>query len=298
MSFNAYARVEVVLRPGTTRDQVEAACRDFLDWRGYELLPNDTELFETGVAFDEAAGHFTLQITSQCPAGFGDDTFRPLVLAIGELALRPFSARLLNEDTSNDDSREYEVIAGPAAQLSEYKAREASYALEEHLQHISLPPGSTGDSMAELAARSCMTIATIAPASAGSERVARVAVDLTGMDLDETRRVRIARLATAIAREIAGQNGEALQLEAGPGAGAADWVLARTSRIGSYLHARSAMLADTANRGRNKRDPNGYDYNVVTRDVLAEVGAIEQAALARGTPVEDPADTPAVAPRA
>lgn len=47
MGFNAYARVDAILRPQVTRDQVEDACRSFLDWRGYELLGDDAELYET-----------------------------------------------------------------------------------------------------------------------------------------------------------------------------------------------------------------------------------------------------------
>jgi len=204
MGFNAYARVDAILRPGTTREQVEEACRDFMDWRGHELLPDDSDLHETGVAYDPATQCFSLQVTSECPLGFGIDTFRPLVLAIGELATQPFAATLVNEDTSNEDSREFVVIAGPADQISEFQFRRARCAIDEQLKYIDLPPGTPGDSVAELATRECMTISTLASGQADSEEVARVAVDLTGLDFDAGRRDRIARLATALAREIAG----------------------------------------------------------------------------------------------
>lgn len=113
MGINAYARVDAILRPEITREQVQAACRAFLDWRGYELLDDDSDLHETGVAYDERTQCFTLQITCECPRGFATDTFRPLVLAVGELAAEPFAATLVNEDTSNDDSREFVVSPGP-----------------------------------------------------------------------------------------------------------------------------------------------------------------------------------------
>ena len=159
MGFNAYARVDAILRPGITSEQVEEACRDFLDWRGYELLPDDSDLHETGVAYDPSTQCFSLQITSECPNGFGTDTFRPLVVAIGELAATPFAATLVNEDTGNDDSREFVVIAGPVDQIGEFQFRRARCAIEEQLRHVDFPPGSTGDSVADLATRECMTIA-------------------------------------------------------------------------------------------------------------------------------------------
>lgn len=220
MGFNAYARADAILRPEVTREQVEDACRDFLDWRGYELLDDDSELHETGVAYDVSTQCFTLQITSECPHCFATDTFQPLVLAIGELAAEPFAATLVDEDTSNEDSREFVVIAGPSDQLSEFQFRRARCAIEEQLRHVDFPPGSRGDSVADLATRECMTITTIAPSAGSDGAVARVAVDLTGLELDAPRRERIARLATALAREIAGDE---LLLEARPGAGAADW---------------------------------------------------------------------------
>ena len=215
MGFNAYARVEATLRPEVTREQVEDACRNFLDWRGYDLLANDFHLHETGVAYDGSTQCFTLQITSECPRSFATDTFRPLVLAIGELASEPFAATLVNEDTSNEDSREFVVLAGPVDQIGEFRFRRARCAIEEQLNDIDLPPGTPGDSLAQLALRDNMTFSTKAPGEAGPSEVARVAVDLAGLDLDAGRRDRIARLATALAREIAGDE---LLLSTGPGA--------------------------------------------------------------------------------
>lgn len=280
MGFNAYARVDATLRPGTTSEQVEEACRDFLDWRGYKLLPNDSDLHETGVAYDPATQYFTLQITSECPHSFGTDTFQPLVLAIGELAAEPFVATLVNEDTSNDDSRELVVTAGPAEQLGEFAFRRAQCAIDEQLQYVEFPPGSTGDSAAELATRTCMTISTFSEADGGTggEGVARVAVDLTGLDLDAGRRDRIARLATALAREIAGDE---LLLKARPGAGAADWVLARTTAIARKLDERNEVINDEANDGRDARVPTAEDYNLAVRSTMMEVIAIERDALTR-----------------
>lgn len=280
MGFNAYSRVEAILRPGTTSEQVEEACRDFMDWRGYELLDDDSDLHETGVAYDQATQCFTLQITSECPGGFATDTFRPLMLAIGELAAEPFAATLVNEDTGNEDSREFVVVAGPSDKISEFQFRRARWAIEEQLQHVDFPPGSRGDSVADLATRECMTIATIAPADtrSGGEAVARVAVDLTGLELDGHRRDRIARLAAALAREIAGDE---LLLEARPGAGAADWVLARTAGLAAQLDARNALINDEANDGRNARVPTGDDYNRAFSETVSEVIAIEREALAR-----------------
>lgn len=279
MGFNAYARVDAILRPEITRDQVEDACRDFLDWRGYELLDDDSDLYETGAAYDEATQCFTLQITSECPRCFGTDTFQPLVLAIGELAAEPFVATLVDEDTSNEDSREFVVIAGPADKIGEFQFRRARFAIEEQLRHVDFPPGSTGDSVAELATRECMTITTLAPtAGSVSEAVARVAVDLTGLELDGQRRERIARLTAAIAREIAGDE---LLLEARPGAGAADWVLARATGLASRLDARNSLINDEANDGRDARVPNADDYNLAFSETVSEVIAIEREAMAR-----------------
>lgn len=147
---------------------------------------------------------FTLQITCECPRGFPTDTFRPLVLAIGELTAEAFAATLVNEDTSNEDSREFMVIAGPADQIGEFRFRRARCAIEDQLKDIDLPPGTPGDSIAELAMRDSMTFSTLTPGEANPSEVARVAVDLTGLDFDAGRRDRIARLATAPAREIAG----------------------------------------------------------------------------------------------
>lgn len=214
MGFNAYSRIDVTLRPGTTRQQVEDACRDFLDWRGYELLTNDSDLSQTGVAFERATRSFTLQITSECPHGFAIDTFRPLVLAIGELAEEPFTAILVNEDTSNDDSREFPVVAGPADQIGEYRFGRALCAIEDQLPDIDLPPGTPGATVAELASKERMTFSTTGPGTAACAAVARVTVDLTGLEFDAARRDRIARLATTLAREIAGND---LRLSTMPG---------------------------------------------------------------------------------
>ncbi|VTU44218.1 hypothetical protein [Variovorax sp. RA8] len=188
MGFNAYARVQATLRTDVTREQVEATCRDFLDWRGYELLGDDFDLHETGVAYDVSTQLFTLQITCECPHGFATDTFQPLVLAIGELAAEPFAATLLNEDTSNEDSREFVVQAGPADQLGEFRFRRARCAIEEQLKDIDLPPGTPGVSVAELAAQDTMTFSTMAPGAL--DEVARIALDLTGLDFDAARRDR------------------------------------------------------------------------------------------------------------
>ena len=280
MGFNAYARVDAILRPEITRNQVEDACRAFLDWRDYELLGDDSDLYETGVAFDVSTQCFTLQITSECPSGFATDTFRPLVLAIGELAAEPVAARLVNEDTSNEDSREFVVIAGPSDKIGEFQFRRARCAIEEQLQHVAFPPDSTGDSVADLATRECMTIATIARADADSSgaSVARIAVDLTGLELDGQRRDRIARLAAVLAREIAGDE---LLLEARPGAGAADWVLARATGLASRLDARNSLINDEANDGRDARVPIADDYNLAFSETVSEVIAIEREAMAR-----------------
>ncbi|OUM04484.1 hypothetical protein [Variovorax sp. JS1663] len=220
MGFNAYARVEASLRPEVTRAQVEAACRDFLDWRGYDLLHDDFHLHETGVAYDVATQCFTLQITSECPHGFAVETFQPLVLAVGELAAEPFAATLVDEDTSNEDSREFVVLAGPADQIGEFRFQRARCAIEEQLKDVDLPPDTPGASVAELAVQDTMTFSTMAPGEVEPAEVARVALDLTGLDFVAARRDRIARLAVALAREIAG---EELRLSARPGAPAPNW---------------------------------------------------------------------------
>ncbi|CAN7770069.1 hypothetical protein LJR290_007477 [Variovorax sp. LjRoot290] len=297
MGFRAYSRIDAILRPGTTPDEVASACRRFLDWRGLELLLDDSDLYETGVAYDPSTECFILQITCECPHGFAEDMFEPLVNAIGELAAHPFVATLVNESTSNEDSREFEVVAGPSDQLGEFRVRRARCAIEEQLRYIDFPPGSTGDTIADLATRECMSIATFAPNqnAADSSAVTRVAVDLTGLNLDAESRDRIARLATALAREIAGDE---LLLKARPGAGAADWVLARTTGIATKLGARNALIADEANGGQNARDPNACDYNLAFSETINEVIAIEREALARvqaEAPVEP--EAPA-APRA
>ncbi|CAN7377464.1 hypothetical protein [Variovorax sp. LjRoot178] len=292
MGFNAYARVDAILRPEITRNQVEDACRDFLEWRGYELLDDDSSLHETGVAYDVSTQCFTLQITSECPHCFATDTFQPLVLAVGELAAEPFAATLVDEDTSNEDSREFVVIAGPSDQIGEFQFRRARCAIEEQLRHVDFPPGSKGHSVADLATRECMTITTIAPSAGSDGAVARVAVDLTGLELDASRRERIARLATALAREIAGDE---LLLEARPGAGAADWVLERTAGLASQLDARNALIKDEANDGRNARVPNADDYNHAFSETVSEVIAIEREALARvHAAISDEPETPVI----
>ena len=281
MGYNAYARVEAILLPGTTLDQVSAACRPFLDWRGLELLSDDSGLFETGAAFDRSTQCFTLQITCECPHGFAEDTFKPLINAIGELAAHPFAATLMNEDTSNEDAREFEVIAGPMDQIGEFQYRRAKLAIDERLGHIELPPGSAGDTLAELAMRDCMTIATYSPDSQQPyfDAVARVAVDVTGLDLSEDRRDRIARLAAALAREIAG---EELMLMPRPGAGAADWVLAQGAEVSARLEL---ALEQTAAISSDHEAPRGTSQtaplNEAVRSAVGLLAGIRHEALAR-----------------
>ena len=116
--------------------------------------------------------------------------------------------------------------------------------------------------------------------------------DLTGLELDAQRRDRIARLPPALAREIAGDE---LLLEARPGAGAADWVLARATGLASQLDARNALINDEANDGRNARVPDGDDYNRVFSETVSEVIAIEREALARAHAViADEPDAPVI----
>jgi hypothetical protein len=194
MGYNAYTRVDINLRPGTTRQQVEEACQPFLDDRyAIELMPDDGQLFETGVAFNEASRNFVLQITSSVGYSFGADVFAPMMKAIGSLALEPFEAVLRNESSPSDDDRDFRVIAGPADMLPDFTSRLAAAQIREHLPFISWPNGSTGLDLDAAKAEAALHV-ELADAS-GAFRP-RLFVDLSGWALTE------AELADALALTI------------------------------------------------------------------------------------------------
>ncbi|MFZ3116943.1 MAG: hypothetical protein WA159_01370 [Variovorax sp.] len=194
MGYNAYTRVDINLRPGTTRQQVEEACQPFLDDRcAIELMPDDEQLFETGVAFHEASANFVLQITSSVGYSFGADVFAPMMKAIGSLALKPFEAVLRNESSASDDDRDFRVIAGPADMLPDFTSRLAAAQIREHLHSIRLPSGSTGLGLEAAKAEAALHV-ELADASGASRP--RLFVDLSGCALTE------AELADALALTI------------------------------------------------------------------------------------------------
>jgi hypothetical protein len=199
MGFSAYSRVEVELRPGTTIDQVTAACRPLLDWRIGEILPNDNDLHETGIAFDEEDGVLTLQITCDCPYGFGPDTFGPVMHAIGELALDPFEAVLVNESTANEDDREFVVLAGPAEQLPEFASQLATASIQDALPSVIPPAGSTGVSIEEAAAAE--TLAISFPDIEGKIDQ-RILLQLGDLGLTDRQRMEATRLTVLLARVL------------------------------------------------------------------------------------------------
>lgn len=193
MGYNAYTRVDINLRPGTTRQQVEEACQPFLDDRSaIELMADDSQLFETGVAFHEASGNFVLQITSGVGYSFGPDVFEPVMKAVGSLALEPFEAVLRNESSPSDD-RDFRVIAGPGDMLPDFTSRLAATQIREHLPFVSLPSGSTGLGLDSTLADAALHL-DVADASGALHP--RLVVDLSGCALTD------AELADALALTI------------------------------------------------------------------------------------------------
>lgn len=201
MSFNAYCRVEVRLRPDTTPHQVEVACRPFLDWRCDSLKPNDADLYETGVAFDPFDAQFVLQVTSSCPNSFADEIFTPVVNAIGALATEPFEALLINESTSSDDERQFRLVAGPVDQVAEFRSRTATRAIRESLAEVSLPPGSSGLELDDAALLVAGFAIAMLDATTGTPRPS-INVDLAGLDLSDRERGEVGRLAVVLARVL------------------------------------------------------------------------------------------------
>ncbi|WP_298705635.1 hypothetical protein [uncultured Variovorax sp.] len=201
MSFNAYCRVEVRLRPDTTNEQVREACRPFLDWRGDSLKPNDSDLHETGVAFDPYDAHFVLQVTGSCPNSFAHEIFDPLIKAIGNLAAEAFEALLINESTSSDDERLHRLVSGPADQVEEFRSQAATRSIGEWLAEVSAPPGSRGPGMD---AGMPAGFEILMRNGADNLQRPRISVDLAGLPLSERERGQITRLAVVLARVIGG----------------------------------------------------------------------------------------------
>lgn len=277
MGYDARVSFEVTIRDGVTRQAVEAALKPLLDDSKFELLEHNDPMEERLAALVDG----TLIVRADISAGynFHDHIFLPVVEAVGALAEDAFEATLENQVTGDADERYTTVLAGPAHLIPEYKTRSARWGLR--IEDIHLPVSARGWPLEDIATRECMTIAAFPKDGHPTDAVSRVSVDLVGLDLDEARRDRIARLAVLLAREIAG---EELILHPRPGYGAAERVL---DAAGEVMRAVDAYDADlNSDEGRS---PEGADYEALRQVAKSRLDHIRHEAVSRSNAIAAPA---------
>lgn len=269
MGYDARVSFETTIREGVARQTVEAALRPLLDDAETVLRTREDHMASKMVALE--GGLLTVSVDYNVSYDFWSEIFLPLVDAIGKLAAEPFEATLENQDTGDADERYLTMLAGPAHLLPEYKSRAARDELR--LSDVVLPLSARGWPLEDLETRTCMTIAMFPNDGNHKDAISRVSVDLEGLDLDEDRRGRIARLSVLLAREIAGDE---LTLHPRPGYGAAERAL---DGIGKTLGALVAY--DRRMNAEPARSPDGSDYNALFELATTQISEIHQEALAR-----------------
>ncbi|CAN7783146.1 hypothetical protein LJR175_008272 [Variovorax sp. LjRoot175] len=269
MSYDARISFEAVIRDGVTRQAVEEALKPLLDHSETVLRTREDPTASKMVALD--SGVLIVSVDDRVSDGFQTNVFIPVVDAIGALAVEPFEATLEDQDTGDADERYYTRLTGPAHLIPEFKSRQARDELQ--INDIVLPLSARGWPLEDLATRSCMTIAMFPNRGDHKDAVSRVSVDLEGLDLDEARRARIARLSVLLAREIAG---ESLILHPRPGYGAAERALDGVGKtLGALIAYDKRLNAEPA------RAPNGSDYSALLDIATAQIMGIHREALAR-----------------
>jgi hypothetical protein len=292
MGYDARVSFEATIREAVTRQAVEEALRPLLDEAETVLRTRVDHMATKMIALED--GLLTVSVDFSAGYGFWDEIFTPVVRAVGMLAAEPFEATLENQDTGDADERYLTILAGPAHLIPEYKSQAVHNDLQ--INDIVLPPSARGWPLEDLETRTCMTIAMFPNAGDHKDAISRVSVDLEGLDLDEVRRRRIARLSVLLAREIAGDE---LTLHPRPGYGAAERAL---DGIGKTLGALVAY--DRRMNAEPTRSPDGSDYNALLELATKQIAEIHEEALARaddraGAPGEfEFTNEPASAPRA
>lgn len=277
MGYDARVSFEVTIREGVTREAVETALRPLLDDSKFDLLDHDDSTEERLAALVDGI----LIVRADVGAGynFHDHIFLPVVEAVGALADDAFEATLENQDTGDAEERYTTVIAGPAHLIPEYKTRAARWGLR--VEDIALPLNARGWPIEDIATRECMTIAAYPKDGHHTDAISRVSVDVVGLDLDDRRRDRIARLAVLLAREIAG---EELVLHPRPGYGAAERVL---DAAGEAMRAVNQYDAGLNSGGG--RPPEGADYEAMLGLAKSGFERLRDQAVARSNAVVAPA---------
>lgn len=276
MGYDARITFEATVREGVSRQAVEAALKPLLEDSQIDLRTHDDPMEEKVAALVD--GFVIVRADISAGYDFYDRVFIPVVEAIGALAEDAFEATLENQHTGDADERYTSVVAGPAHLIPEYKTRVTRLGLP--IQDLVLPLSARGWPLEDLATRECMTIAAFPKDGQHTDAVSRVSVDLVGLDLDESRRDRIARLAVLLAREIAG---EELILHPRPGYGAAERVL---DAVGEALRALNHFDAGL-NAGMG-RPPKGADYEALLQIAKSGIERVRDEALARSNAIVTP----------
>ncbi|KWT97726.1 MULTISPECIES: hypothetical protein [unclassified Variovorax] len=276
MGYDARVTFEATIREGVTRQAVEAALKPLLDDSEFDLLDRDDPMEEKLAALVDGI----LIVRADISAGydFYDHVFLPVVEAVGAIAEDAFEATLENQDTGDAEERYTTVIAGPAHLIPEYKTRMARWSLP--VEDIALPLSARGWPLEDIATRECMTIAAFPKGEHHTDAVTRVSVDLLGLDLDQARRNRIARLAVLLAREIAGED---LILHPRPGYGAAERALDAAGEAMRALNHFDAGL----NAGMG-RPPEGADYEALLQIAKSGIERVRDEAVSRSNAIVAP----------
>jgi len=270
MGYDARVSFKAAVRPEVTRSMVEQALRPLLEEAGTTLSTTNDPNAEPLIALD--SGVIIVSADLSVSYTFADNVFTPVVHAVGALASTPFEATLEDQDTGDADERYHRVLAGPAGLMPEFKTRAAREALP--VDDISLPPSARGWSLEDMFTRECMSIATIGAGETTKDATTRVSVDLIGLDIEEPRRERIARLAVLLAREIAGDDHVLCPL---PGYGAAERALDAIGEIRSTIDRHEQALGD----GANYRAPDGSDYVALTDKLIQQTDRVRREFIAR-----------------
>jgi hypothetical protein len=278
MGYDARVSFEATIREGVTRQMVEAALQPLLDEADAVLRESQDPMADKSVAL---AGNLLIaSVDFEAGYRFDEDVFIPVVDAIGALAAEPFEATREDQDTGDAEERYFTWLTGPAHLIPEFKSRQAREQLP--VGDIVLPLSARGWPLEDLATHECMTIAAYPKDGHHTDAVSRVSVDLIGLELDEGRRDRIARLAVLLAREIAGDE---LILHPRPGYGAAERVL---DAVGEALGAITGY--DKQLNAEPAKAPEGSDYEALLRVATTGISRIRDEAVARADARVEPRD--------
>lgn len=199
MGYDARTRFEAVLREDVSLDQVREAMQPLLDELDTTLRTRVDCMESKMVAF--ADGILTVCVDESVSYDYDERMLRPVAKAIGALAAEAFEVELENQDTGDAGERYTTWVEGPPAAIPEFKARSARDMIA--VEDLQLPPGTTGLTLDGMAACDTYALAMSVAGESQHDSVARITVDLQGLNLPEAQRGRIARLAALLAREIA-----------------------------------------------------------------------------------------------